>query len=58
MSMSSKTSTGLYRSEFGHDSCGIGFVANLKGKQSHEIIQNALTHADVHGTPWRYWLRR
>jgi glutamate synthase (NADPH/NADH) large chain len=34
---------GLYRPEFEHDSCGIGFVTNLKGKQSHEIIQNALT---------------
>ena len=36
-------SGGLYRSEFEHDSCGIGFVANLKGKQSHDIIENALT---------------
>ncbi|MFT7681589.1 MAG: glutamate synthase (NADPH/NADH) large chain [Moritella dasanensis] len=34
---------GLYRSEFEHDSCGIGFVTNLKGKKSHDIIQNALT---------------
>jgi len=39
----SKKSPGLYRSEFEHDSCGIGFVANLKGKQSHDIIENALT---------------
>ncbi|MAZ66656.1 MAG: glutamate synthase large subunit [Kangiellaceae bacterium] len=34
---------GLYRPEFEHDSCGIGFVANLKGQPSHDIIQNALT---------------
>ncbi|MFT7673372.1 MAG: glutamate synthase (NADPH/NADH) large chain [Gammaproteobacteria bacterium] len=34
---------GLYRAEFEHDSCGIGFVTNLKGKKSHEIIENALT---------------
>ena len=34
--------TGLYRSEFEHDSCGIGFVANLKGRKSHSIIENAL----------------
>ncbi|MFT4822789.1 MAG: glutamate synthase (NADPH/NADH) large chain [Halioglobus sp.] len=34
---------GLYRAEFERDSCGIGFVTNLKGKKSHEIIQNALT---------------
>ena len=38
-----KKSQGLYRSEFEHDSCGIGFVANLKGKKSHDIIKNALT---------------
>ncbi|OUS23863.1 glutamate synthase subunit alpha [Thalassotalea sp. 42_200_T64] len=39
----SKKSQGLYRAEFEHDSCGIGFVANLKGKKSHDIIGNALT---------------
>jgi len=36
-------SRGLYRDEFEHDSCGIGFVTNLKGKKSHDIIENALT---------------
>ena len=39
----SKKTQGLYRAEFEHDSCGIGFVANLKGKKSHDIIENALT---------------
>lgn len=39
----SNNSCGLYRSEFERDSCGIGFVANLKGKKSHDIIENALT---------------
>jgi glutamate synthase (NADPH/NADH) large chain len=39
----SKKTQGLYRAEFEHDSCGIGFVANLKGKKSHGIIENALT---------------
>ncbi len=34
---------GLYRSDFEHDSCGIGFVAHLKGEKSHDIIENALT---------------
>lgn len=34
---------GMYRAEFEHDSCGIGFVTNLKGKKSHNIIENALT---------------
>ena len=39
----SNKSEGLYRPEFEHDSCGIGFVANLKGKKTHDIIENALT---------------
>ena len=43
MNTNRHTFTGLYRSEFEHDSCGIGFVANLKGRQSHDIIENALT---------------
>ncbi|MFD2671235.1 glutamate synthase large subunit [Marinicrinis sediminis] len=34
---------GLYDPRFEHDACGIGFVANLKGKPSHEIIKQALT---------------
>lgn len=34
---------GLYRPEFEHDSCGIGFVANLKGEKSHAIVNNALS---------------
>ncbi|MEN8227935.1 MAG: glutamate synthase large subunit [Bacteroidota bacterium] len=33
---------GLYRGEFEHDNCGIGFVAHLKGKKSHDIIKRGL----------------
>jgi glutamate synthase (NADPH/NADH) large chain len=33
---------GLYRQEFEHGSCGIGFVAHLKGKKSHSIINQGL----------------
>ena len=33
---------GLYRSAFEHDNCGIGFVAHLKGKKSHDIIRRGL----------------
>ncbi|MGL1958205.1 MAG: glutamate synthase large subunit [Colwellia sp.] len=43
MTINSQKPRGLYRSDFEHDSCGIGFVANLKGKKSHDIIENALT---------------
>ena len=34
---------GLYRSEFEHDACGIGALANLKGKRSHQMIDDALS---------------
>ncbi|HEX7576818.1 MAG TPA: glutamate synthase central domain-containing protein, partial [Verrucomicrobiae bacterium] len=33
---------GLYDPQFEHDSCGVGFVVNIKGKKSHAIIQQAL----------------
>ena len=33
---------GLYRQEFEHGSCGIGFVAHLKGRKSHSIIKQGL----------------
>lgn len=33
---------GLYRHEFEHGSCGIGFVAHIKGKKSHSIISKGL----------------
>ncbi len=32
---------GLYDPEHEHDSCGVGFVAHVKGKRSHEIIEDA-----------------
>ena len=32
----------LYTPELEHDSCGIGFVANLKGEKSHKIIADAV----------------
>lgn len=34
---------GLYRSDFEHDACGVGFVAHLKGVKSHRQVQDALT---------------
>ena len=36
-------SKGLYNREFEHDSCGIGFVANIKSNKSHQIVSDALT---------------
>ena len=34
---------GLYDPQFEHDACGVGFVVHMKGKKSHDIVQNALT---------------
>ena len=33
---------GLYLSEFERDNCGAGFICNLHGKKSNDIIHNAL----------------
>ena len=34
---------GLYDSSYEHDACGVGFVADLPGRRSHEIVAQALT---------------
>jgi glutamate synthase domain-containing protein 2/glutamate synthase domain-containing protein 1/glutamate synthase domain-containing protein 3 len=33
---------GLYDPRFEHDACGVGFVCNIDGRPSHEIIQRGL----------------
>jgi len=33
----------LYDPSFEHDACGMGFVVNIKGEKSHDIIDEALT---------------
>ncbi|WP_346292718.1 glutamate synthase large subunit [Sphaerothrix gracilis] len=34
---------GLYDPRFEHDACGVGFIVHMKGKPSHNIVQQALT---------------
>ncbi|UXP33334.1 glutamate synthase large subunit [Reichenbachiella agarivorans] len=34
--------TGLYSPEFERDSCGIGFIAHIKNKPSHQIVSDGL----------------
>ncbi len=48
---------GLYDPRYEHDSCGVGFVVDLKGRKSHDIIRKA--HADPRqpGAPRRVRLR-
>ena len=33
---------GLYDPSFEHDACGIGFVADIKGRQSHTIVRQGI----------------
>src|SRR5437764_3661401 len=37
-----QASRGLYDPRNEHDSCGVGFVVNIKGQKSHDIIQRGL----------------
>lgn len=41
--MPNQQNQGLYRPEFEHDACGIGFRAHLKGRRSHKIVSDAIT---------------
>ncbi|WP_423905691.1 glutamate synthase large subunit [Candidatus Spongiihabitans sp.] len=42
MNSLSPTKQGLYHPKNEHDSCGVGFVANIDGRKSHQIIENGL----------------
>ncbi|MGI4891039.1 MAG: hypothetical protein ACRYGJ_18410, partial [Janthinobacterium lividum] len=39
---SAPSAQGLYDPTNEHDACGVGFVAHIKGKKSHEIVQQGL----------------
>src|SRR2546430_13616808 len=34
---------GLYDPRFEHDSCGVGFLVDVKGRKSHKIVRDGLT---------------
>src|SRR3954447_13147064 len=40
--MASRRDKGLYDPRNEHDACGVGFVANIKGRKSHDIIRRGL----------------
>src|SRR5579872_1061999 len=40
---SAPANQGLYDSRYEHDACGVGFVADLPGRRSHEVVAQALT---------------
>jgi len=39
----SPSKQGLYDPQFEHDSCGVGFIVHMKGKKSHEVVEQGLT---------------
>ena len=41
--MQKEQNKSLYVPEMEHDSCGIGFIANLKFKRTHKLVSDALT---------------
>jgi len=43
MKKSDNDQQGLYRPEFEHDSCGVGFITSINGLKSHQIVSDALT---------------
>ena len=40
--VSGAPNTGLYRRAFEHDSCGVTFVVDMKGRRSHSIVEQGL----------------
>ena len=42
MSTLHPSSQGLYDPQHEHDSCGVGFVVNIKGKKSHAVVRQGI----------------
>ena len=40
--LSAPPKQGLYDPQFEHDACGLGFVVNMKGRKSHQLVSDAL----------------
>ncbi|MBI5834086.1 MAG: glutamate synthase large subunit [Armatimonadetes bacterium] len=43
MSRQSAAHLGLYRPDFEHDACGVGFLVHLKGAKSHKLVRDGIT---------------
>ena len=46
--------SGLYDPRFEHDSCGVSFVAHIKGVASHELVRDRPRRADQPRAPRRH----
>src|SRR6516164_6461644 len=42
MTMIPPPAQGLYDPRYEHDSCGVGFVVDLKSRKSHDIVEKSL----------------
>ena len=42
LDISDQQHQGLYEPAFEHDSCGVGFIVNIRGTKSHEVVANGL----------------
>ncbi|MFI5455626.1 MAG: glutamate synthase large subunit [Isosphaerales bacterium] len=43
MSSGPPPAQGLYDPRYEHDSCGVGFIVDLKGRKSHQLVRDGLT---------------
>lgn len=43
MESEQQSQPGLYHPSFEKDSCGVGFIANIKGRKSHQTVKDGLT---------------
>jgi glutamate synthase (NADPH/NADH) large chain len=43
MSHGMPTAQGLYDPRHEHDACGVGFIVDLKGRKSHQLVRDGLT---------------
>ena len=43
MSIGLPLAQGLYDPRNEHDSCGVGFIVDLKGRKSHQLVRDGLT---------------
>ncbi len=41
--MRTVSTSGLYEPSYEHDACGFGFVANIDGRKTHEIVRRGIT---------------
>ena len=42
MNFSRPKTAGLYNPQNEHDSCGVGFIASIKGEKTHQIVLDGL----------------